>query len=285
MSTFTINQYQAAQAAAQNRQNGVKVGFFKLQNDLDEALVRFDLASVEELEFVTVHSIHAGDRWLRVSCLNEFGSYGDDNCPLCRAANANDQRIGKVAKKVFVKMLVSYKDSKTGQWGQPQPVVWERSATQKAGFVSQLSTLYRDYGDLRNSLFKVTRNGAKSDINTTYSITYAVPTVYKPEMIPADFSALDGLKLNKHSYWEKTAEEMNTFIETGEFPEVVKTTPVETVEKEVVESLKNQAPIRTEAPVASTVTNTPAPAVAPAPTATPVEPAPVKSNNFDWNNF
>ena len=38
-------------------------------------------------------------------------------------------------------------------------------------------------------------------------------------MIPADFSAFNNFNIAKHSYWEKTADEINTFLATGQFPE------------------------------------------------------------------
>jgi hypothetical protein len=37
-------------------------------------------------------------------------------------------------------------------------------------------------------------------------------------MIPADFSAFNNFNIAKHSYWEKTTEEINTFLATGQFP-------------------------------------------------------------------
>lgn len=223
MSSFNYSDYQNVVNAAQNKGSNVKVGFFKLGSDGAEALVRINVSSLDDLEFATVHTVSAGGKWLRVSCLNEVGSYSDD-CELCAANTAGDQRVSKAAKKVFVQMLVSYKDPTTGQFSVPIPVIWERPA----GFSREIANKLRDYGNLRDVLLKVTRNGAANDMKTTYSLDYAVPTVYKPEMIPADFSAFNNFKINKHSYWEKTAEEIHTFITTGAFPEVVKTGDVST---------------------------------------------------------
>jgi Tfp pilus assembly protein FimV len=42
-------------------------------------------------------------------------------------------------------------------------------------------------------------------------------------MIPADFSAFNGFNIAKHSYWEKTAEEINTYLTTGQFPGNIQT--------------------------------------------------------------
>jgi hypothetical protein len=76
-------------------------------------------------------------------------------------------------------------------------------------------------GDLRNVLVLITRNGKAGDMQTTYSVDVLPAThpVFKPEMIPADFKAFTNFNIAKHSYWEKTAEEINTFLTTGQFPE------------------------------------------------------------------
>jgi hypothetical protein len=82
-------------------------------------------------------------------------------------------------------------------------------------------------------------------------------------MIPADFSAFKNFNIAKHSYWEKTAEEINTFLTTGSFPEVAKN--------------NTQQAASTVAQVANNYNAQPAPATpaytAPAPT-TPVYTAP-----------
>jgi hypothetical protein len=80
-------------------------------------------------------------------------------------------------------------------------------------------------GDLRNTLVLITRNGKANDMQTTYSmdILPAEHPVFKPEMIPADFSAFNNFNVARHSYWEKTPEEINAFLTTGQFPERIQT--------------------------------------------------------------
>jgi hypothetical protein len=58
-------------------------------------------------------------------------------------------------------------------------------------------------------------------MQTTYSmdILPSEHPVFKPEMIPMDFSAFNNFNIAKHSYWEKTPAEINTFLTTGQFPE------------------------------------------------------------------
>ena len=43
--------------------------------------------------------------------------------------------------------------------------------------------------------------------------------VFKPDMIPVDFSAFTNFNVARHSYWEKTTDEINTYLSTGSFPE------------------------------------------------------------------
>jgi hypothetical protein len=80
-------------------------------------------------------------------------------------------------------------------------------------------------GDLRNTLVLITRNGKANDMQTTYSmdILPADHPVFKPDMIPNDFSAFNNFNIARHSYWEKTPEEIQAYLTTGQFPERVQT--------------------------------------------------------------
>jgi hypothetical protein len=241
MANFTYEQYQNVVSKAQSgsANTGVKVGFFKLKNDQDEALIRINVNSMEDLQFATVHQLGAAQRWMKVGCLNPVGSYSD-NCPLCSAVAAGNTSIGKASKKVYVQMLASYKDAATGQFSAAVPVIWERPA----GFATEIAGKLRDYGPLTERVFKITRNGAANSMQTTYAISY-IPVYDKPEAVPTDFSAFNNFNIAKHSFWEKSVEDMNTFLATGSFPEYV----------------KNQAPaegayVAPAAPAASTPTYT-----------------------------
>ena len=219
MSKFSYDQYQNIVAKAQSSTptvSSVKVGFFKLKDDGAEAFVRINVGSLDDLQFATVHQLGAAQRWMKISCLNEVGSYSD-NCPLCRKVAEGDTTIGKASKKVYVQMLVAYRDPATGGVQKEQPVIWERPA----GFSREIATLLRDYGSLKEKVFKVTRNGAAGSKQTAYSITY-IPNFDKLEVVNNDFSAFANFNIAKHSYWEKTAEEIETFLATGEFPERAK---------------------------------------------------------------
>jgi hypothetical protein len=218
MSNFNYSQYQdtIARAQASSTNQAVKVGFFKLKNDKDEALIRINVSTMDDLQFATVHQLGAAQKWMKIGCLNPVGSYSD-NCPLCSRVAAGDTSIGKASKKVYVQMLVSYKDPVTNQFSAAIPVIWERPA----GFSREIANLLRDYGNLKERVFKVTRNGAAGSMQTTYSISY-IPLYDKPEAVSTDFSPFTNFNIAKHSYWEKSVEDINTFLTTGSFPEVVK---------------------------------------------------------------
>ena len=288
MSQFSYSDYQNVVNRAQSApttNNAVRVGFFKLKNDKDEALVRLNISSLDELQFATVHQLGAAQKWMKISCLNPVGNYAD-SCPLCKKVAAGDTSIGKAAKKVYVQMLVSYKDAATGTFSEAIPVIWERPA----GFSREVANLLRDYGNLKEHVFKVTRNGAANSMQTTYSISY-IPLYDKPEKVSTDFSAFTNFKINKHSYWEKTLEEIEVFLATGAFPEAAKEdkpatnsgvqvsgTPVfkTPAEERKVEEALGMAPAAEPAP---------APAVQPAPVAEEPKPAERPARNFTGFSF
>lgn len=219
-SQFSYEQYQQMVAAAEANSNGdgTKVGFFKVKNDGDIAIARINIASVDEFMFASVHTMNIGGRWMKVSCHNPLGMNGGA-CPLCAAHNANPNgAIGKSAKKMYIPMMVSYRDpnSATG-YTAPAPVIWERPAA----FSRELANKLMIAGDLRKTLVLITRNGKAGDMQTTYSMDILPEThpVFKPDMVPADFSAFTNFNVARHSYWEKTVDEINTYLSTGSFPE------------------------------------------------------------------
>lgn len=259
MSQFSYADYQnvVAQAQANANGDGTKVGYFKLKDDGDIAIARINLSSTDEFSFAAVHTIGINGKWMKVSCLNPLGANAG-SCGLCSAHASNPKgSTSKAAKKMFIPMMVSYRDpnAATG-YTAPAPVIWDRPAA----FSRELANKLMIAGDLRNTLVLITRNGKAGDMQTTYSmdILPAEHPVFKPDMIPADFSAFNNFNIARHSYWEKTPEEIQAYLTTGQFPERAQT--------------NNQQSVATSVP-GSTVPNvTTTPYVAP--TATPVNTTP-----------
>lgn len=281
---FSYDQYAETVNRAKNggtNTNSVKVGWFKLGTN-QEAIVRFNVAELKDLQFANVHTIKTkSGKWMRVSCLNHIGQY-EDNCELCHLVDQN-RDVSKAAKRVYVQMLVSYKDAATGGWTEAQPVIWERPA----GFSTELGTLIKDYGSLKENLFKITRTGAGLD--TRYSVNLAAPNVFKASMVPADFSAFANFNIAKHSYWEKTAEEIAVFVATGEFPEAPKAEKSDNMVTRPDGIKVGGAPVfdtpAEEAAADAALNPVPAPEVTPAPVAQPAPaaaPAPEQpARNFN----
>lgn len=227
-STFNFAQYQQIASQEQETNNSTKVSYFKLKDDGDIAIARINLASTEEFMFAAIHTINVGGKWMKVSCHNPLG-INAAGCALCSANAANPKgTISKSSKKMYIPMIVSYRDpqSATG-YTPPVPVIWERPA----GFSRELANKLMVAGNLKDVLVLITRNGKAGDMQTTYSVDVLPAThpVFKPDMIPTDFSAFNNFNIAKHSYWEKTTEEINTFLATGQFPEVAKANNQQTV--------------------------------------------------------
>lgn len=284
----------ASHSSSATSKNSAKVGFFKLADNGDEALVRFDVASTSDLDFAAVHQLGADTRWMKVACLNAKGDL-NCTCPLCTAVANGDKTIGKAQRKVYVKMLASYKDNATGGYSAAVPVVWDRPAKtdfngNPQGFLAKIINLLKDFGDLKNYVFKITRNGAAGDMKTDYDITY-IPNYNKPECVPTDFSAFDNFHINKHSYWEKSEADINTFLTTGKFPDVIKadSSSADHAASSAFASNSATAEINTtvaaSAPatsVSTTFTDIPAAEPAPKPASTPASAPTRKFSGFDF---
>ena len=266
MANFSYEQYQqvVAQAQANSNGDGTRVGFFKLKDDGDIAIARINITSTEDMNFASVHTINSGGRWTKVSCHNPLGMNGG-SCALCSAYAANPKgAVGKSAKKLYVPMMVSYRDpnAATG-YTTPAPVVWERPA----GFSRELANKLMIAGDLRNTLVLITRNGKAGDMQTTYSMDILPENhpVFKPEMIPMEFSAFNNFKVERHSYWEKSAEEINAYLSTGQFPERTQTNTQQSASNVAAVANAYTAPVTQQVVPAYTV-----PQVAPTTPAAPV---------------
>lgn len=294
MAQFSYNQYQQVVAQAQaNGEGSPKIGFFKLKDDGHIAVARLNIGSTDELMFASVHTIGSNGKWTKVSCLNPLGMHNGE-CALCSAHVANPKgTISKAAKKVFIPMIVSYRDpnAATG-YTAPAPVIWDRPAA----FSRELANKLMVAGNLRDTLVLITRNGKAGDMQTTYSmdILPANHPVFKPEMIPNDFSAFNNFNIARHSYWEKTAEEINAYLATGQFPErgqnAAQAAPAAAPAYVAPATIPVQPAYSAPTAEAPSVVNTPvytAPTAA-APTANPASAAPVTETpqrNFTGFSF
>lgn len=264
-----FTQMNAAKAARQangtNGGNFAKIGFFGstkdaagnrvkyMTNSGDSALVRINYdADSHGLLGAYLHAagqgvLVNGRPFQKVECLKT-------NCPICQAIAAGDKRFGKPTPRVFIPMVIAYKQN-DGTYTTPEPVVMDAASY----MIEILVQTMGDFGPLKEHIFKLTRNGTGTD--TRYSLTY-IPTFDNENIITKasldDFKTFD---VSRHSYWVKSATDMTTFISTGAFPDVVKT--------------ETQT-----APVQPTFTVPAQPAVNVAPTQTPNAFAAAEANPF-----
>lgn len=180
--------------------NSDGIGFFTLK-DGEEAIVRIMCDNINELDILTVHPITIGNSSFpnrQVNCLRDPRE-PLEQCPLCSAGN-------KVKQKVFIKMI-KY-DPITGE---PSAVVWDRPAYK---LVPTIKKYIDEYGPLSNIICKISRTGSKYD--TVYNI---IPNI-NPQIncIRVD-NAFENFNVLGRMVYDKNAQEMITFMQTGNFPQ------------------------------------------------------------------
>ena len=180
-------------------ENASNVGFFGLKQDKEEAIVRIIADSTNDFDIVTCHPITENGKFRTVNCIG-------DNCPLCASGN-------KASIKFYVHLIHYVRNDDGTITGVPK--VWQRSL----GFARELRNYINEYGPLTNCLFKITRNGKPKDTNTTYSLMFCNPAVYNDSAYPMDLSAFENYKAIGRAVLNKTAQEMETFVATGAFPQ------------------------------------------------------------------
>lgn len=187
-----------------NANNGNNVGFFTLKNDGDEAIVRIMHDSTADFNIMTTHSIQIDGKFRRVNCIRT-PMEPMDKCPLCASGE-------KVQQRIYIH-LIQYVRDESGAI-VPRPMVWERSIQ----YAVTLKNLIDEYGPLSDSIFKVRRSGAPGQRDTSYSIMYGNPNVYRSDMYPKVEGAFDKYKVLGTAVMDKTYDEIATFVSTGVFP-------------------------------------------------------------------
>lgn len=171
-------------------QQGGGSSFFQLKNDKDTAKVRFLYRTMDDVEGYAVHRVQVGDKERYVNCLREYNE-PLDKCPFCAAQL-------KVTPRLFIKLW--NEDAQEAQ-------IWDRS---KAYF-QRLASLASRYNPLCNEVVEIERSGVKGDMQTTY------------EFYPVDNSEfdIDNVECSEPLgtiILDKTADEMNEYLDTGSFP-------------------------------------------------------------------
>jgi len=185
-----------------------KTGYFSLKKDKETARVRFLYEDIDDIvkSCFTVHKVKVGDRERYVNCLRETDD-PIDACPFCQAG------LDKM-NKMFVPL---YNED------TQQIQTWERGKK----FYGRITGLCARYPNIVSRTFDIERNGAPGSTDTTYEI-FPVdgPDETSVDDILADADmdelpdALGTIILNK------TADEMDSYIENGDFPMSKEDAPV-----------------------------------------------------------
>lgn len=184
---------------------GNYVGYFALKDDNESAVVRFNISSLDDINIVSKHTVENKDGKRRIiSCLRSSPTDPLSVCPLCEASKP-------VAFRAYIPLI--YFEQNENNEVVPVAALWEQSPKIR----DTLQAFIDNYGDLRDYLFKIVRQGKRGDTNTTYTILPANNKIYKDEVFPKDFSAFDNLDFERFVA-VKTAEEMHQFLEEGDFP-------------------------------------------------------------------
>ena len=186
----------------ENYGNESKSSFFSLKDDGDIARVRFMYNGIEDVEGYAVHEIMLNEKRRYVNCLR---SYKDpkNKCPFCNSGSL--QRA---------KLYVPLYDEDTHE-----VKLWERGKR----FFSEISSLCSRYSSadepLVSQIFEIERRGKKGDKDTTYGIfPVGRPDDTRLEDLPEIPNVIGSVIL------DKTAEEMEIFLEEGDFPSMDKKT-------------------------------------------------------------
>lgn len=163
--------------------------WFQLKNDKDVATIQFVVNTPEDLAPYLCHRVRVGEKERYVDCL---ASYGQE-CPLCHAGH----------QQKLVRFVIMY------QHEDNQMKIWERGST----FIKSLSGYMDRYGkDFTNMVFQIERNGKPGDMKTQYQL------FNMPNINPIDLTGMETPKIMGAIILEKTAEELEAYLQTGNFP-------------------------------------------------------------------
>lgn len=203
-----LRQREESSKEESNRNNAWKISFFGLKDDGDTAIVRFPYESSKDFEFATVHSVKIGKCYRNINCLTD-SSNPNIKCPLCEKG---DDKVKQSRLRFFIKLISYVKDEKGNII--PEAKTWDRPAS----FANELNTYYENYGNLSDIVFMLKRHGERGSMKTTYSLLPLKAEMYPENVYKKDFSAFNDFKFSNWIIMNKTAEEMDAFLSTGEFP-------------------------------------------------------------------
>lgn len=182
----------------QSNGNSSNSEWLKLPNHGDVARVQFLYDNYNELETFACHKVQVGvsEKGRPIERLVDCPrNYDDpvDLCPFCVA--------GLDVKPVTMVSMYDVREKKVK--------IWERGKT----FRKQLESFFNRYPKLSDMVFEIERNGVAGDKKTTYQL------FPMPDVEPVDVSEVERPNFLGTVIMQKTAEEMQTYLNTGSFPQ------------------------------------------------------------------
>lgn len=188
-----------------NGNDGPQVGFFNLQNDGQEAIVRFLVDSPADFDILTVHDIMVDGKTRQANCIRDARE-DVTKCPLCTAGV-------KLSNKLYIRMLQYTRDNSGNVTCEAK--VWNRSLK----YASVLKGYLDNYGPLSDIICKVVRHGARGSMQTSYDIIPNLnKSIYRDDIYVKDTSAFEGYKVLGRVVLDKNFDELADFLSTGAFP-------------------------------------------------------------------
>lgn len=184
------------------------VRYFGLRDDGDTAIVRFNITSLEDdsLAVQSIHRFRTKEGKLKViGCLRSDPTESFDKCPLC----SDDM---KPQFRIFIQLL-DYQQDENGNT-IAVPSTWDQPARMRETLKSYLM----EYGDLRDYVFKIVRQGKKGDTQVKYSIIPCNQNIYKEDIFKKDFSAFDTFNMTSR-VMNLSYDDIKYLVENGEIPQ------------------------------------------------------------------
>ena len=185
---------------SENYQSSLNGEWFSLKNDKDVARVQFMMDNLDDLDVFACHKVKIGDKERYVDCLRAYDE-PIDKCPFCAA--------GIPVKPVRFVLMYQHDDSKVK--------IWERGKN----FIAKLQSLCNRYQPLSDYVFEIERNGKAGDMATRYEI------FPMDRVDPVDLTEVEKPELLGGLILEKDAEEMDIYLDTGNFPATDDSAPTE----------------------------------------------------------
>lgn len=200
MGRINIDDVEKMQPSQQNND----FGFFSLRNNKDRAIVRFLHNNLRDVEVLAVHYVKGKDgKTKAVSCLRDVND-PIDKCPLCASGN------NPLSIRYYFHLLEYKQDESTGEW-----VGVHRAFDRGRTFSQTLETIASMYNPLHSCVCIIERIGDAKSRDTTYNVLPLPPQeaakygYYEDDL---DYTPVLGTLIP-----EKSAEEIQHFLQTGEF--------------------------------------------------------------------